>query len=372
MQMTRSLGISTARFARLGVAAAFVFGMLALAALVSSGQTASAQGTNANAFFAQDWKLNPATSKLSVTSTKLKTIVETHEFTGLDGSVSPDGSARVEVNLSSLATGVDIRDVRMRFLFFETFKFPSAVITARLDKSKLSGVLAGTPVSLTLPVELDLHGVKKQLNADVLVTRSGPNSISVISSKPVVVQVADFDLTESLGRLSAAMNNIEIIPAATITFQLVFEAAAGNKQLETVRNEAARRQTEAQTRELTVEECQNRMDVISKTRQIFFATGSAEINARDSAPVLDEVAQFLNRCPSVSIEIAGHTDLVGTKEFNQTLSEQRAASVAGALAKRGVMRQRFKTVGYGFSSPIADNGNEAGRSQNRRIEFRRQ
>jgi outer membrane protein OmpA-like peptidoglycan-associated protein len=63
---------------------------------------------------------------------------------------------------------------------------------------------------------------------------------------------------------------------------------------------------------------------------------------------------------------------VGTKEFNQTLSEQRAASVAGALAKRGVMRQRFKTVGYGFSSPIADNGNEAGRSQNRRIEFRRQ
>ncbi|MFX8786064.1 hypothetical protein ABTM90_19790, partial [Acinetobacter baumannii] len=65
------------------VAAAAV--LLALAFLAQFHAPALAQATDANAFFAQDWKLNPATSKLSVTSTKIKTIVETHEFTGLDG-----------------------------------------------------------------------------------------------------------------------------------------------------------------------------------------------------------------------------------------------------------------------------------------------
>lgn len=330
---------------------------------------ARAQTTGDSAFFAQDWKLNPAASQVSLTSTKQKTVVETHVFTGLDGTVSPLGEARVEINLSSLATGIDLRDVRMRFLFFETFKFPAAFVTAQLDKAVLAGLTRGQPVSQALDVTLDLHGVKKVVPARVLVMRTGPGTVSVTSQEPIVIQAADFDLAEGVNRLSQAMANVEIVPEGRVTFNLLFEAAAGNQKLETVRSEAAAKKTEAETRALTAEECQTRMDVISKTRQIFFPTGSAEIKTSESAPVLDEVAQFLKRCSSVSLEISGHTDTDGAREFNQALSEQRARVVAAALAHRGVAVSRMVTVGYGFARPVADNGSEKGKAQNRRIEF---
>lgn len=71
----------------------------------------------------------------------------------------------------------------------------------------------------------------------------------------------------------------------------------------------------------------------------------------------------------MALEISGHTDTDGTKEFNQALSEQRARAVAAALSQRGVVAGRMKTVGYGFARPVADNGNEKGKAQNRRIEF---
>lgn len=330
---------------------------------------ARAQPASDSNFFMQDWKLNPAASQVSLTSTKQKTVVETHVFTGLDGSVSASGEARVEINLSSLVTGIDLRDVRMRFLFFETFKFPAAFVTAQIDKAALAGLTKGQPVSQKLDVSLDLHGVKKTVPVRVLVMRTGPGSVSVTAQEPIVIQASDFDLTEGINRLSQAMANVEIVPEGRVTFNLLFEAAAGNQKLETVRNEAAAKKVEAETRVLTAEECQTRMDVISKTRQIFFATGSAEIRASESAPVLDEVAQFLKRCGSVALEIAGHTDTDGTRDFNQALSEQRARAVAAALSQRGVGSNRIKTVGYGFSRPVADNASEKGKAQNRRIEF---
>jgi outer membrane protein OmpA-like peptidoglycan-associated protein len=96
---------------------------------------------------------------------------------------------------------------------------------------------------------------------------------------------------------------------------------------------------------------------------------SAELESKESAPVLNEVAQFTNRCPSVVIQISGHTDTDGSKELNQQLSEERARAVADALSQRGVKAGRLKTTGYGFSRPVADNATEEGKQQNRRIEF---
>ena len=86
-------------------------------------------------------------------------------------------------------------------------------------------------------------------------------------------------------------------------------------------------------------------------------------------PVLDNVASTLNQYNQTVIEVAGHTDSVGTDAYNQTLSQQRANSVAAYLSGKGVMQQRMIVTGAGETRPIASNDTEAGRAQNRRVEI---
>ena len=85
---------------------------------------------------------------------------------------------------------------------------------------------------------------------------------------------------------------------------------------------------------------------------------------------LDRVAQVLSSYPQTTILIAGHTDSTGSESYNQQLSERRAQSVKNALVQRGIDAGRIQAVGYGETSPIADNNTESGRQQNRRVEVR--
>ena len=85
---------------------------------------------------------------------------------------------------------------------------------------------------------------------------------------------------------------------------------------------------------------------------------------------LNQVAQTLAAYPQTLIDVYGHTDPTGGDAINIPLSRNRAESVAGYLSQQGVARARIATQGFGSSQPIADNGTEAGRSQNRRVEIR--
>ena len=87
-------------------------------------------------------------------------------------------------------------------------------------------------------------------------------------------------------------------------------------------------------------------------------------------PTLDQIAQTLSAYPQTLIDVYGHTDSTGSDAYNQTLSENRAQSVADYLATRGVQRVRIATRGFGESQPVADNATEQGRSANRRVEMR--
>ncbi len=100
---------------------------------------------------------------------------------------------------------------------------------------------------------------------------------------------------------------------------------------------------------------------------ITFQTGSAQLDT-GFYPVLDDVALVLNKFKDSAVGVNGYTDSTGSFEFNQSLSEQRAASVASYLASRGVSQMRLTTQGYGPRYPVADNGSAAGRAQNRRVE----
>lgn len=85
--------------------------------------------------------------------------------------------------------------------------------------------------------------------------------------------------------------------------------------------------------------------------------------------VLGNLANTLNQFPDTRIQVAGHTDNVGSDASNLRLSQDRANSVRTYLASAGVAQQRMQAVGFGESRPIADNSTEAGRAQNRRVEI---
>ena len=88
-----------------------------------------------------------------------------------------------------------------------------------------------------------------------------------------------------------------------------------------------------------------------------------------SGEVIDTVADVLKANPSLRIEVQGHTDSTGTAERNRQLSLERAQSVAAALALYGVESNRLVPRGFGPDQPVADNADEQGRQQNRRVEL---
>ena len=84
---------------------------------------------------------------------------------------------------------------------------------------------------------------------------------------------------------------------------------------------------------------------------------------------LDELAQSLEKYPDTEIMIIGHTDAIGSADYNQDLSERRSQAAEDYLGSRGVSRARIQTRGLGEEEPVASNEDEYGRSKNRRVEI---
>ena len=118
----------------------------------------------------------------------------------------------------------------------------------------------------------------------------------------------------------------------------------------------------------TPQECAADVTSVLATRKITFPPGSAEIDGQ-TAGIMDALAEILEDCPTVQMEIAGYTDSQGSDSGNLALSQARADAVLLALQGRGVVIDALTATGYGEADPIADNATEEGREANRRIEF---
>ena len=119
----------------------------------------------------------------------------------------------------------------------------------------------------------------------------------------------------------------------------------------------------------TPDECEARIAEVQAENKINFEPGSANIDANGAA-IMDEIAEILQECGEIRMEIQGHTDSQGREEMNQQLSQNRARAVLNELRLRRVLTSSFTAKGYGETDPIADNGTEDGREANRRIEFK--
>jgi OOP family OmpA-OmpF porin len=104
-------------------------------------------------------------------------------------------------------------------------------------------------------------------------------------------------------------------------------------------------------------------------RGVNFEYNSADLTG-ESRPRLNQAAATLEKNPSIVVEVAGHTDSAGSENYNQSLSERRAASVKDYLVAAGIDAGRLTARGYGESRPVADNDTDAGRAENRRVVLR--
>lgn len=103
-------------------------------------------------------------------------------------------------------------------------------------------------------------------------------------------------------------------------------------------------------------------------KNIFFDFDKATLK-KASHFELDRCAQFMRENPTVKIMLCGHTDYKGSKEYNMTLSDNRAKAAYDYLVKKGVPPTRLEYKGFGAEQPIADNKTDEGRALNRRTEI---
>jgi outer membrane protein OmpA-like peptidoglycan-associated protein len=104
--------------------------------------------------------------------------------------------------------------------------------------------------------------------------------------------------------------------------------------------------------------------------KITFQIGSAVLTAAGKKELNDNVLPPLQQFGDAVVEIHGHTDNTGNAASNQRLSERRAAAVKAYLVSKGIAAERLITKGFGQTAPVGDNKTAAGRSKNRRVDFK--
>ena len=321
-----------------------------------------------DAAFAGGWVLKSDGSSLGFQSVKNDSKVEQSGFATLTGTITESGEVVVSVALDSVDTKVDLRNVRMRFLFFETFKFPQAVITARLDPALIADLATKRRLTLALPYTLDLHGIKAERVADVTVTLISDNLVDVASVGTIPVEAQDFDLTGGITKLQEAAN-VKILPTGSVTFDFLFErAGAGTTTIAAPATDAPETTALETTGNFDAEACLGRFEILSHAGNINFRSASARLDVAGSA-ILDDLYDVVSRCPDMALEIGGHTDATGSDATNLALSEKRAAAVIAYLTTKGIPAARLAAHGYGEAQPLVANDSAANMGRNRRIEF---
>lgn len=343
--------------------------------------TLCASQTQAANPFEGGWTLITEESSLTFQTIKNGSKLETSSFANFQGEVNESGDGQLRIQLDSVDTKVDLRNVRMRFLFFETFKYKEATVTTYVNPSALQKLDVSGRVTVPMTFVLNLHGLSQNLGTTAVVTKLAGGKFSVSSTSPISIATDMFGLEEGVRKLEAAAN-VTIVPMGSVSFNLVFQTkmlaqtapvAAAPTAEDTLTiskpnaNPIANVAVETEGN-LSREECEGRFEILSRTGGIYFRSGSAELDPASEA-LLDTLTDIIERCASLKLIVAGHTDSAGAQDVNQWLSEQRAASVQRYLSTRVSNMANIRSTGFGELRPIAPNDTARNRRLNRRIEF---
>ena len=167
-----------------------------------------------------DWQLTPASS-VSYVSIKNNSIAEHNTFSEVSGGLSDNGALAVSIDLASVETRVDIRNQRMREVFFEIADYPKATVTAQLDAQELAQLASGAPLEATKTVTVSLHGVTAEAEAHVRATAVG-DTVWVSTLQAILLSAADFGLDGGVSALQAlaGLNAIASVVPVSVDLRL--------------------------------------------------------------------------------------------------------------------------------------------------------
>jgi outer membrane protein OmpA-like peptidoglycan-associated protein len=175
-------------------------------------------------------------------------------------------------------------------------------------------------------------------------------------------QIANEKILEAQARDEIAKGEVE-------RQQVVLQARNREAEAARIRSEEARMRADSLEQELKdLKAKKTERGLVLTLGDVLFDTGKASLKPGAYATI-DRLANALKEDPARKVMIEGHTDSVGSDEYNQTLSENRAQSVQSALMQRGVQSDQITALGKGESTPVASNDNAGGRQQNRRVEL---
>ncbi|WP_269620841.1 YceI family protein [Zhongshania sp. BJYM1] len=169
-------------------------------------------------------ELDADSSVLNFVTIKNDSVAELMSFTSVSGNIDENtGKATLSVDLSSVASGIDIRNDRMREHLFQIDLFPNAVYTTNLDMAELNSIGMGEQKTMDLSGELSLHGKKAPLKFNVLVTKLSNGSFNATTSAPSFINANSFGLAPGIGKLRSLAGLAGIDLVVPVTFSVVFK-----------------------------------------------------------------------------------------------------------------------------------------------------
>lgn len=171
---------------------------------------------------AESWSLSSDESKVSFGSIKKGSVGEVHHFGSMSGQVSKSGAVKIEIDVASVETWIDIRNERMLKWVFDSVNFPNAVISAQIDMSELEALKPGDTTSMDVTANLSLAGQSGDVEATLFVARLSDGKVLVSSDEMIMLSTEDFGLAEGVEELRKIAKLDSIAQAAPITLRLVF------------------------------------------------------------------------------------------------------------------------------------------------------
>jgi polyisoprenoid-binding protein YceI len=165
-----------------------------------------------------DWTVSDS-SRIGFVSIKNNRIGENNAFERVSGSISESGQVAVSVDLSSVETGIGIRNERLQKMLFEVASFPTASVDAALSDSQIAALRAGGARAESVSVNISLHGKTVSKTANVSVSSSG-GDVRVTTTQPIVITAQEFGLESGVAALQQIAGLSAISRSIPVTVDL--------------------------------------------------------------------------------------------------------------------------------------------------------
>lgn len=169
-----------------------------------------------------DWTLDNDASRVSFVSVKDAVFAESNHFRTARGSVSDAGAFRLVIETNSVETHVEDRNRHLRNILFEPTAYPEAVVIGSLDMTPFQTLAVGDSYRSMVSGTLTLVGIGHPVEAEVQVTRAGPDRVVVTTLVPTILEADWFDLFAAIDELRKVVSLRRIATSIPVSFTLTF------------------------------------------------------------------------------------------------------------------------------------------------------